>query len=104
MDIRYILYGLLATADDPIDPGEVYMSPDPDGEPQVYMFVWERREAAEAFVRHQGGAGSVFVRPVPFVRLCTFASQHGAWFAMNPDQYGMTKNLAEPFSVTVEAP
>lgn len=104
MDIRYILYGLLAATDDPIDPREVFLSPDPDGEPQNYMFVWERREMGEAFVRHQGGVGSIFIRPVRMDRLCSFAKEHGAWFALNPDQHGATKDLAKPISITLELP
>lgn len=102
MDLRYILYGLLAVADDPIDPQEVFLSPDPDGEPRNYMFVWQHREMGEAFIRHQGALGSIFVRPVRLDRLCSFAKEHGAWFAVDPDQYGATTKLAEPFAITLE--
>jgi len=101
-DVRYILYGLVASTDDAINPDEVFMSPDPDGEPQVYMFVWDRRDDADAFINAQGARGSAFARPVRMGDLITFASRVGAWFAINPDPMGRTKTISEPFSMSFE--
>ncbi len=101
--LRYVLYGHVAGVNDPINPNEVYTNPDPDGEPQVYMLVWERVEGANAFIEHHGAQASVFARPVRVADLIGFAADRGIWFAINPDPRGATKTIAEPGRLVIDA-
>lgn len=94
MSVSYILYGLPARANDPIDPAESYTAPDPDGEPVTYMYVWERRADAERWAKKHGGG--CHVREVSGMVLTEFGAKYGLMFAYNLDAQGQAEYYAEP--------